>query len=53
MFRSSADHHQGAYLVLVKIRVFICGERGNAAAYMHIFYVLSGVERYAYCVKDM
>jgi hypothetical protein len=24
----------------------MCGERGNAAAYVHLFYVLSGVERY-------
>jgi hypothetical protein len=53
MFRSVVDHHRGAYLILVKIlvkiRVFICGARGNAAAYtyMHLFYVLSGVERYA------
>jgi hypothetical protein len=36
-----------SYLKSVKIRVFICGERDNAAAYMHLFYVLSGVESYA------
>jgi hypothetical protein len=51
MFRTSADHHKGAYLFLVKnhlvkIRVFMCGERGNVAAYIHLFYVVSGVERY-------
>jgi hypothetical protein len=27
----------------------MCGERGNAAAYGHLFYVLSGVERRVDC----
>jgi hypothetical protein len=46
MFRSSADHHHGAYLILVKILVFTYGELGYAAAYVHLFYKLSCVERY-------
>jgi hypothetical protein len=40
MFRSSAYHNQGAYLILVKIRVFMYGELGYAAAYVHLFCVL-------------
>jgi hypothetical protein len=33
-------NHQGAYLILVKIRVFMYGEFGYAAAYVHLFYML-------------
>jgi hypothetical protein len=52
MFRSSADHHQGVYLFLVKnhlikIRVFIRGDVVMRQHNMHLFYVVSGVERYA------
>jgi hypothetical protein len=52
MFRSSADHHQGAYLTpvkSVKIRVFMYGALGYAAEYVHLFCVLSCVERYVDC----
>jgi hypothetical protein len=47
MFRSSDDHHQGAFWSwlksLVKISVFKCG---YAAAYVHSFCMLSCVERH-------
>jgi hypothetical protein len=29
----------------------MCGERGDAEAYIHLFYVLSGVERYVDSLK--
>jgi hypothetical protein len=44
MFRSSADHHQGACLTLVKTLVFMYCDLGYAAAYVHSFcmFVLCG-----------
>jgi hypothetical protein len=52
MFRSSADHYQGVYLFLVKnhlikIPVFIRGVVVMGQHNMHLFDVVSGVERHA------